>query len=75
MHTLEAKPRKKIIQSTVHDNSANVGSINELIGLKSLKVRTLKKQKQYIVVICIITLYFGWTLLAFFSCTSLQIYT
>ena len=32
------------MQATVHENSADVGSINDPIGIKSLKVKALKKQ-------------------------------
>ena len=40
------------MQAAVHENSANVVSINDLTGilLKNSKVKTLKKQNQYDVV-------------------------
>ena len=47
------------VQATVNENSADVGSMNDLIGYQKLKVNTLKKQNQYDVNI-LYTQYFGW---------------
>ena len=43
-HTLFMEEK---MQTTLYENSADVGSINDLIGIKNLKVKTLKRQNQY----------------------------
>lgn len=40
------KKAKVKMKATAHKNSPNVGSINNLIGMKNTKIKTLGKQNQ-----------------------------